>query len=181
MRPRAKGTSARQPPIAEAAEPRSGAHIEGSYRYRLWRTVNPDARPRRLLFLMLNPSTADADLDDPTLRRCIGFASLWGYRSLEVCNLFAYRATDPDMLVRVADPVGPHNDVHILAAAARAESIIAAWGTRGALGERASHIVAAITRQRPLLCLGLTKGGTPRHPLYVRRDAAPRLFAARAR
>lgn len=156
-----------------------GAHIEGCYRYCLWRTVNPAARPRRLLFVMLNPSTADAEVDDPTLRRCMGFASLWGYRSLEVCNLFAYRATDPKILARVAAPVGPDNDVHLIAAAARAESIVAAWGTRGALRERAREVVALLTRTRSLLCLGLTRDGTPRHPLYVRSDAERQPFAAR--
>jgi hypothetical protein len=161
------------------SEPASGAHIEGDYRYRLWRTLASGGRSGRLLFVMLNPSTADATINDPTLRRCISFASDWGFGSLEVCNLFAYRATDPEVLARLPDPIGPENDRHLLAAAARAETIIAAWGGRGDLKGRAAQVKALLVCCRPLFCLGLTKGGAPRHPLYVRRGTAPIPFAAR--
>ncbi len=83
----------------------------GTYRYALWREW--DASAPRLGFVLLNPSTADAENDDPTLRRCMGFARAWGYGSLQIVNLFAYRATVPDALRWVADAVGPENDRHI--------------------------------------------------------------------
>ena len=132
------------------------------YRYRLWRRWD-GARPV-VAFVMLNPSTADARRDDPTIRRCIGFAKSWGFGGMEVVNLFAYRTTDPGELRRVTDPVGADNDRHIRRAIARADLVVLAWGAR--------------TRSRRLLslpharCLGLTRAGQPRHPLYLRRDAS---------
>src|ERR1019366_833740 len=84
------------------------ARIDRPYRYSLWRRVGESRR--RVLFVMLNPSTADAIVDDPTIRRCMGFARTWGFGELEVCNLFAYRSPCPSALLRAADPVGPSND-----------------------------------------------------------------------
>lgn len=156
----------------------SGAVIDGDYRYSLWRTLKTTKHPRRLLFIMLNPSTADAQCDDPTLRRCLGFASSWGYDVLEVCNLFAYRATDPVVLRRVLDPVGPSNNEYLEQAVVRASVVVAAWGTRGDLKNRAADVTELTIRLRQLSCLGLTKDGFPRHPLYVRRTAEPRVFAS---
>jgi hypothetical protein len=159
------------------AEQNSGAIIVGTYRYRLWRTIDNNRNSRRILFVMLNPSTAEATQDDPTLRRCIGFASDWGYGVLEVCNLFAYRATDPDVLVRTRDPVGPDNDAHLLATADRADAVVAAWGTRGELFGRASQATSMLSRSRHLICLGMTRNGSPRHPLYVPRSMSPVTYA----
>jgi hypothetical protein len=156
----------------------SGAVIDGEYRYSLWRTLNATKHPRQLLFIMLNPSTADAQYDDPTLRRCLGFASSWGYDVLEVCNLFAYRATDPGILRHVPDPVGPANDEYVGQAVARASAVVAAWGTQGGLKNRAADITELVVRSRPLSCLGLTKGGFPRHPLYVRGTVEAEVFAS---
>jgi hypothetical protein len=121
---------------------------------------------------MLNPSTADAARDDPTVRRCIGFARSWGYGGLEVVNLFAYRATDPRALRRAADPVGPANRRHIAAAIANARLVIAAWGADATAGDAAARLRALSRRE--LRCLGLTRSGAPRHPLYVRATARPR-------
>lgn len=128
---------------------------------------------RRILFVMLNPSTANATHNDPTLRRCLGFASDWGFGSLELCNLFAYRATEPAILKRVRDPVGPDNDSYICTAAKRANAIIVAWGTRGTLLGRAEQVTKLLARTQSLLCLGVTKDGAPRHPLYVPRTVTP--------
>lgn len=156
----------------------SGAVITGQYRYLLWRTIEAGDPARRLLFVMLNPSTADGSCDDPTLRRCLGFAASWNYGALEVCNLFAYRSTDPGVLTRVGDPVGRSNNAYILGAARRATTVVAAWGARGALLERASVVTGLLTRTSDVLCLGTTKDGAPLHPLYVPGAAVPQRYAA---
>lgn len=147
----------------------NGAFIDGDYRYLLWRRVGPGAG--RLLFVMLNPSTADASEDDPTIRRCIGFARRERFGWLDVVNLYALRATDPDQLWTVPDPIGPKCDEFISERARAAGCIVAAWGATLGPGGR-----ARIDRVRRLLgpmvrCLGTTKDGSPRHPLYVRGDA----------
>ena len=138
----------------------------GQYRYRLSRSWLMGEGT--VLFIMLNPSTADAETDDPTIRRCIGFARRWGFRALAVGNLFALRATDPRELKRVADPVGPDNDEHLLAMAEAAAATIAAWGQFGVYLQRERHVRQMIGG---LEHLGLTKQGYPRHPLYLRADA----------
>lgn len=106
------------------------------------------------------------------MRRCIGFARSWGYGGLEVVNLFAYRATDPRALRRAGDPVGPQNRRHIAAAIANARLVIAAWGADATARDAATRM-GALSR-RELRCLGLTRSGAPRHPLYVRATARPR-------
>ena len=122
---------------------------------------------------MLNPSTADAELDDPTIRRCMGFARDWDYGGIRVCNLYAYRATKPDDLKGVLDPVGPRNDSAILSAVADAGRIIAAWGAWPGPFEVRTHRVQDLLRGRHVEALGLTKSGAPRHPLYMAKDAEP--------
>ena len=151
--------------LAEVA----GAVITGNYRYLLWRTW--DYRLPRVLFIMLNPSTADATQNDPTLRRCIGFAQSWAYGSLEVANLYAFRSTDPAMLYQVADPVGPENNTYTQQAIARASTIICAWGVHKHIANRdieALHMLEG----KDVYCLGRTKEGLPRHPLYVPANTA---------
>lgn len=138
----------------------------GNYRYaitRLW-----DVQIPGLLFIGLNPSTADADSDDPTLRRCMRFAESWGYGGVIMANLFAFRATNPGVLRQVPDPVGPDNDHWLGRLRAETELAVAAWGHSGTLHDRA-HSVAG--RLGKLYCLGRTKTGAPRHPLYVRGTA----------
>jgi hypothetical protein len=157
-----------------------GAIIDptGTYRYRLWRQW--DRTQPRVAFVMLNPSTADAVTDDPTIRRCIRLAQSWGYGSVEVVNLFAYRATQPAVLRRVADPIGPKNDRYLLQTRRRARTIIAAWGNHGLLGGRGRVVLRLLGNEAGWHCLGMTKHGQPRHPLYVRRDAVPLALALRA-
>lgn len=123
-------------------------------------------------FIMLNPSTADETVDDPTIRRCIRFAQTWGYAELVVTNLFAFRATFPTDVWRQDDPVGPINDPELMAAARRADLVVAAWGVDGAVHSRESH-VRWLLRPIVLHHLGLTKGGHPKHPLYLRADTKP--------
>jgi hypothetical protein len=145
------------------------------YRYTLWRTWNM-YRPGYLQVIGLNPSTADETQDDPTIRRCISFAQLWGYGALCVTNLFAYRATNPRALYEVSDPVGHDNDRYIANIACDASLILAAWGTHGAYQGRWQH-VAGIVAGPKLMCLGTTKHGFPRHPLYVAQTQAPVPFS----
>lgn len=143
----------------------------GLYRYSLTREWDPELG--RVLFVMLNPSTADARSDDPTIWRCIAFAMSWGFGSLEVVNLFAYRATCPHALVEVADPIGPENDRHIGEAVDRANLVIAAWGCRGGLYRRDAAVRPYMAAAK---CLGVTKAGHPRHPLYVKGNTRPMEF-----
>lgn len=142
------------------------------YRYRLSRVW--DARLPRCCFIMLNPSTADAHRLDPTIRRCVGFARGWGHGAVEVVNVFALRATHPEELRRAADPVGPGCDTALLAGARAASSVIAAWGTAAALGDRADGVrrLLADAGIEPSV-LRLTRAGAPGHPLYLRADARP--------
>ena len=142
-----------------------------AYRYRLSRTWGDPAS--RLVWIMLNPSTADALADDPTIRRCTGFSKAWGFGGLVVVNLFALRATDPRELAAHARPAGRANDQFIGEAADGAALVVAAWGAHPAAADRAGQVTRLVTGEGiDLMCLGVTKAGHPKHPLYVRKDAA---------
>lgn len=150
------------------------ATIEGEYRYDLTRGDEAaSVAARRMTFVMLNPSTADASVDDPTIRRCLGFARREGCALLTVVNLYALRATDPRALWSHPDPVGPRNDAFLRAAVSDAGwydgIMVAAWGVNA----RADRVATlrGILNGLPIWALGLTKDGSPRHPLYVRGDA----------
>ncbi len=149
---------------------------DGLYRY--WLSRDWFGGQGRTAFVMLNPSTADASQDDPTIRRCIGFAKRLGRAGLIVVNLFAARSTDPDMLGIFDDPVGPENDQHIAKAAQQAEEVICGWGAHSAARQRARNVQAIIRAAgRYPMCLGVTKDNAPRHPLYLRSDARPIVWA----
>ena len=129
------------------------------------------------LFVMLNPSTADETQDDPTIRRCIRFAKDWGYSAMCMTNIFAYRATDPLEMKKQADPVGFDNTQHLVRIGSKADMVIAAWGTHGVFGNQDINVRAKFhTAGIPLYCLGVTKGGHPKHPLYLRADTKPVKF-----
>ena len=149
----------------------------GDYRYTLSRVWNPDAPP--IAFIGLNPSTATAELDDPTVRRCINFARNWGHGGMVMLNLFAYRATEPARLKASPRPVGEGNNAAIAKAASlalRGEGrILAAWGNHGAHLNRAAEVLALL-KDAPLFCLGITASGQPLHPLYQPGAAKPRHF-----
>ena len=180
----------------------------GTYRYSLWREWCADSPP--IAFIMLNPSTADDQKDDPTIRRCIGFAHAWGFGALEVVNLFAYRATDSRKLLGVDDPVGSENDNYIVQAVELCPFVVVAWGTKGVLLDsfstlkrvvkghcsccpqresippksekgkcnctRGRQVIRLLAGKRPIGCLGVTKDGHPRHPLYVRGNTKLQAF-----
>jgi hypothetical protein len=148
----------------------------GRYRYSLTRTGLFGAGT--CLFLMLNPSTADAEVDDPTIRRCVGFTAAWGFNRLEVANLFAFRATDPRAMVMAQDPIGPKNDQHLLSAATRADRIVCAWGAHGGHMQRSAIVQRLLASAgHRLHHLGLTKDGQPKHPLYLAASTQPKEWA----
>ena len=141
----------------------------GRYRYwlgRIWDEADS------LVFVMLNPSTADAAIDDPTIRRCMAFARREGYGGISVLNLYALRSPDPKALLTCEDPVGPENDGYLRLTleeqARRGHPVIAAWGTNA----KRERVVDVLTLAGGVFwgCLGTTKDGHPRHPLYVRGD-----------
>ena len=153
------------------------------YRYVLWRELNP-LHPSKgpesggpVLWIMLNPSKADATTDDKTISRCIAFSRQWGYRRMEVCNLFAYRATNPKKLKTVRDPVGPENKNVIIHAAVSADRILCAWGVKGGLhGQDAVALKWLAETGRALHCLAYTKDRFPWHPQRLPGEPTPVLF-----
>ncbi|GAB6989471.1 DUF1643 domain-containing protein [Paenibacillus pini] len=146
------------------------AKIDASEKYRYWLLRSWDNNLPCMTYVMLNPSTADASNDDPTIRRCISFAKSWGYGSLEVVNLFAFRATKPVDLLNCEDPIGLDNDSYIMQSYSKSELIVAAWGTYGALNTRNVSVENLITSKFDIHCLNKTIKGHPRHPLYVKGD-----------
>lgn len=175
------------PPIPEPAYTPAGPGASavlspcGLYRYRLerwWGAERDRGLKRPLGWVMLNPSTADATLDDPTIRRCIGFAMAWGFPGLVVCNLFAWRATAPHELKRAADAVGPDNDRHLTLLGDECIDIVGAWGAHGGLNGRAAHVVHLLGGCR-LQALGWTMAGEPIHPLYQPKTVRPQPWSTR--
>lgn len=133
------------------------------YRYELWRQWS-DKLPT-VMFIGLNPSTADETKDDATIRRCIQFARQWGFGSICMTNLFAWRSTDPGAMKKVDEPTGPDNDRTLQDIAYRAGLIVGAWGNHGAHRGRDKEVLELI--RWPIWCLRTTKPGQPEHPLYV--------------
>ena len=128
-----------------------------------------------VVFVGLNPSTADESTDDPTTRRCVGFARDWGFVRLELVNVFAYAATEPADLGSAPDPVGAGNREAVSTALRRADLVVCAWGNDG-LGPHADAVLELVARP---YCLGSTLRGAPRHPLYVRATTRPRPLVPR--
>jgi hypothetical protein len=170
----------------------------GQYRYRLTRRITPHDlghfgcdghyryTPERIAnFIMLNPSTADWTTNDPTIRRCIGYAMAWGCAALVVSNLFGFRATDPRYIAIVRDPVGPLNNDYVIGAACRAHEsggvVVAAWGVNGWHRDQDRHVMSLLTQTLgiPVKCMGTTAEGFPRHPLYLTRKTPLAPYAGR--
>lgn len=132
----------------------------------------------RVLFCMLNPSLANAEGDDPTLRRCMGFAHAWGYDQVAVVNLYALVSTDPAGLLSAIAPVGPGNDAAIQAQLQRADLIVCAWGNNSPNSERTRHVMAMLqTGRADVTCLRVTKTGNPEHPLRLPATLVPQAFS----
>lgn len=143
--------------------------LDGVYRYELGRRWGGGPP---VCWVMLNPSTADAAVDDRTIRKCMKFTRTWGRSALVVVNLFAFRATKPAAMKAAADPVGPENDDAILAAVDGAALTIVAWGAHGSLLGR-GPAVAAMLEEVPLYALATNDDGSPQHPLYIKDDTKP--------
>lgn len=158
-----------KPEVDETAPDRSAVlSADALYRYSLVRTflpLDPAVDKGRACWQLCNPSTADALADDPTVRKGVGFALRWGYSSIEFVNRGAYRATKPQALLTVADPIGPDNPAHVLAAFARANLVIFAWGKAWPAKrlDRLSPVFADVEAY----CLGRNGDGSPRHPLML--------------
>lgn len=145
----------------------------GKYRYSLRRDWNFGEGV--ICFVMLNPSTADWMVDDPTIRRCVGFAQKFGFQSLVVKNLFNYRATNPKALLEVEDPVGKDGNYHILKSLYY-HTVVAAWGTN-VIKDRDKEVLRIYKEQRKTVwCLRKTKAGYPAHPLYLPAAATLQIF-----
>jgi hypothetical protein len=146
---------------------------DGVYRYWLLRELvacGAGSYPlhfKRILWIMLNPSTADCTVNDPTIKQCMAFSAAWGFQIMEVVNLFALRATDPRVLTQVkGDPVGEENDRWIKYAAGSADRIVCAWGSNRFARCRARQ-VAQMLSDYSLHCLHINADGMPKHPLYI--------------
>jgi hypothetical protein len=147
----------------------------GQYRYQLtrrWQNHGPN-----VAFVMLNPSRANAQQDDPTLRACIQFAQRWEYASLAVVNLFGYCTAQPAVLKTVADPVGPDNDDYLLSIVREADRVVLAWGNGGSWVGRDRTILTLLRPyQAKLSYLQINRSGQPRHPLYINRSLSLQPF-----
>jgi hypothetical protein len=134
---------------------------------RIW-----DESKNTVLFIGLNPSTVDETKDDNTIRRCMRFSKDWGYGGMIMANLFAYRARFPVDMLKANDPIGPENDFYLNKLCSESNLIIAAWGGLKITKKR----IRSISFPKNLYCLGVTKNGFPRHPLYMKADSQPILF-----
>ena len=145
------------------------------FRYTLTRVW--DETQGRVLFIMLNPSTATEIQNDPTVERCERRARAMGFGGFRVCNIFAYRATDPRDMRAALDPVGPLNDDAIRNAVPWADQVVCAWGTHGAHLDRGPAVEALLRETKaPLYHLGLSQAGHPKHPLYISYQTKPELW-----
>lgn len=144
------------------------------YRYQLIRKWN-DTLPA-ILWVMMNPSTAREDVDDPTVAKCRRYSELWGYGTMLIGNVFAYRATDQKRLMQIPDPIGPDNDAHLCAMARRAQLIVFAYGKpHKSLRSRGPQVarMLSVDGTRQLHALQLCADGTPSHPLYLKGNLQP--------
>ena len=141
------------------------------YRYTLWRFW--DKNLPKIMFLGLNPSTADEVNNDPTVTRCINYSKLWGYGGMYMMNIFAYRTTYPVELKKAKMPIGKDNDFWILKISGKVDKCIGAWGNDGEFIDRHKTICEIIPE---LYCLKINNSGQPSHPLYLKSDLTPFLF-----
>lgn len=145
------------------------------YRYQLWR-VWDDTKPK-LLFIMLNPSTADSKYNDPTIIRCMNYAKDWGYGGIFVGNLFAFRHKDPKRLLKATDPIGRKNNKHLSKMRKKSKKIVCAWGHSGIVKKLSNKSMEHLLNIKPVLyCLELSKDGTPKHPLYLKKTLKPQHY-----
>ena len=143
------------------------------YRYRLWRQIGP-VLSATCAYVLLNPSTADHEKNDPTVERCCRRAMKAGFGRVEILNIFAYRSTDPSVLYTLDDPVGTENDAAIIEVVRDAELVICGWGTHGKLLGRGQQVLALLKNEgiRPF-ALAVNRDRSPCHPLYQKYSVIP--------
>lgn len=160
----------------EKGTPESGAIFSDceKYRYVLWR--HWDLSKPHVLWILLNPSTADESVLDPTLTRCMNFSKSWGYGGFRVCNIFGYRSTNPKDMLSIENPVGLGNDYHIEQESIKADMIILGWGNHGGHLQRNAFVkkyLQFVIGFKPVYALKVTKTMEPSHPLYLKSDLKP--------
>lgn len=121
-------------------------------------------------FVLLNPSTADENLDDPTIKACIRFANNWGYDGIWVTNLFAFRATKPHDLIQCSSPVGNQNNKYLEKYSKKSKMVIIAWGNHGNFLNRDKEVIKILSKIKNLYCIDITTKGNPKHLLYINRN-----------
>ncbi len=141
------------------------------YRFALWRTWD-DSKPY-VMFVGLNPSTADENTDDPTLTRCINYAKSWGFGGVCMANLFAYRATEPKDMKAAKNPIGYDNNEWLKKLSKEAGLVVAAWGNDGSYQGRSEQVKQLLPN---IHCLKINKSGEPAHPLYQKSNLKPVLM-----
>lgn len=152
----------------------SVAHYSDCERYRYDLTRVWDTQGRKVAFVMLNPSTATEVQNDPTVERCERRARALGYGAFRVCNIFAWRDTDPKLMRKATEPIGTANDQAIIEACIWADTVVAAWGTHGEHLARGPAVETLMRNAgKPLHHLGLSKAGHPKHPLYISYETQP--------
>lgn len=151
------------------------------YRYTLWRKVPVTFQFSERVwggdcvqFIGLNPSTANETENDPTIRRCIRFASDWGFTWMAMTNLFGFVSSDPKVMMAQADPIGVNNDSYLLKVSEYAGLVVAAWGAFACATERARDVRRLI--RKPIYHLGLNANGSPKHPLYLSKNTKPTIW-----
>lgn len=149
---------------------KNGAVLSNCNKYRFALCRIWDISKPVVMFIGLNPSTADANVDDPTIRRCINFAMSWGYGGIYMANLFSYRATSPSQMKLQNDPIGEDNDAWLIKLSESAAIVVAAWGNDGCFLNRSEIIKNMLPN---LYCLKINNSGEPAHPLYLRADLVP--------
>ncbi len=170
-----KGSNITQQLSFDELDKQSGAIFSPcrKYRYTLWRFW--DCGKPYAVFLCLNPSTADEINNDPTIRRCIDFSKQWGYGGVVILNIFAYRATDPEVMKEAVDPIGPDNDKWLKEITQHPDAgiTVAAWGNHGDFADRGKQVLSMLG---DMYCLKVNSNGQPAHPLYLKKSLKPHLL-----
>ncbi len=149
-----------------------------TWRYVLTREWDTDAK--YCMFVGLNPSVADHLANDQTVRRCMQLAKSWGFGGLHVLNLFAVRSSDPNYIKIAKDPIGEDNDMYLHKYSSESDVVIAAWGRGGNYMDRADEVIKRGILGNVLFCMGKTKDGHPKHPLYLTNETELVMFNSEA-
>ena len=151
---------------------------DGKYRYVLSRVW--DEELPFVMFIGLNPSTADNENDDPTIRKLITYCKSWGYGGFYITNLFAYVSSDPKVLKSIPNPVGVMNDSYIIGFSEHCKMVVCMWGNKGTLYNRDVYVIHLLIQTKKLYCFETSVHGNPKHPLYLKADLKPCEFVIKS-